>query len=80
LIEILFNPLHYKIRDCPDAEAGLKFSCKKVGILCSYTHSPEERDSARNALSQGVPESLPYPNEGVDWYEDNLPEYVKMAK
>jgi hypothetical protein len=80
LIEILFNPLHFKVKDCPDSEPGLKFSCKKVGSQCSHAHSAEERDLCRKALIQGVPKCLPFPNEGVEWYEDNLPEYIALAK
>ena len=77
---MLFNPLHYKIKDCPDAESSLKFSCKKVGPYCSHSHSNEERELARKALTNGVPRALPYPNEGVDWYEENLAEYAAIAQ
>lgn len=44
LIEILFNPLHYKVKDCPDKEPG-KNTCK-LGSLCCHSHSAEEREQA----------------------------------
>lgn len=79
LIETLFNPLHFKIRECPDKIAGQKMSCQKVGVLCSHYHSQEERELALKTLSDGVPKQLPA-NEGMDWYEEIMPEYISAAQ
>ena len=89
LIEILFNPLHYKIKECPDAEAGQKYQCKKIGPLCAHIHSTEERDTARKALTNPLPKVLQTPSlkeygsqdyGGVEWYQEYLPEFIAAAK
>lgn len=50
-----------------------------MGVLCSHYHSQEERELALKTLSDGVPKQLPV-NEGMDWYEEIMPEYISAAQ
>ena len=44
LVEILFNPLHYKMHECPDRVPSDKYGCEEKKEICAYCHSSEERD------------------------------------
>jgi len=57
LIETLFNPLHYKLSDCPDKTGPSKFSCTKNGDLCCHAHSKEDREQSIDAMKD-VPKQL----------------------
>lgn len=61
LIEILFNPLHYKLKDCFETIPPNKYSCPKMGDLCCYSHSNEERESAFKTLKV-IPKNLQLPS------------------
>ena len=43
LVEILFNPLHYKLSDCAEKTSADKFKCAKHKERCCHAHSNEER-------------------------------------
>jgi hypothetical protein len=45
LVEILFNPLHYKLHDCPDRVPSDKYACEEKKDICAYCHSAEEREA-----------------------------------
>lgn len=79
LVETLFNPLQYKLRDCKDRVPTDKFSCAKLGDLCAHAHSQEERDLALKAL-RNVPRKLPYSLQEIDNtmrdYLEYLPDYM----
>lgn len=69
LVEILFNPLHYKMHDCPDRTSADKFGCEEKKEICAFYHSSEEREQFLKGFALGVPSRLPA-NDGMDWYED----------
>lgn len=74
LVEILYNPLSYKMHDCPDWTPNDKFGCEEKKEICAYVHSAEEREQYRKQMTLGVPSKLP-PNEGMEWYEERMHEY-----
>lgn len=81
LIEILYNPLHYKIKECLDKTTTNKFQCTKVGEFCCFSHSPEERKLTEKAL-ESVPKvvlqscGLPTVTEEImQYYKEVLPDY-----
>jgi len=69
LVEILFNPLQYKMHECADRTSQDKFGCEEKKEICAYWHSVEEREMYQKSFAEGVPTRLPA-NEGMDWYED----------
>jgi len=62
LVETLFNPLHYKLRDCKDRMPTDKYSCSKLGDLCCHAHSQEEKELALKALRH-TPRKFNFPYE-----------------
>ena len=80
LIEILFNPLHYKLKDCPERTLTSKFTCPKLKDFCCHAHSQEERDLALAAL-KNLPKSLPATShEEMSYYLELLPDYMEKRK
>jgi len=69
LVEILFNPLHYKMHECPDRVPSDKFGCEEKKEICAFWHSVEEREMYQKSFQQGVPSRLPH-NDGMEWYEE----------
>lgn len=69
LVEILFNPLFYKIHDCPDRIAADKYGCEEKKEICAYSHSVDEREAYQKDFAKGVPPRLPQ-NEGMYLYEE----------
>ena len=75
LVEILFNPLNYKLNDCYNKIASDKFKCSQLAELCCHAHSNEERRQALDVLEAPVPKQLPHPNEGMQYYLELVPDY-----
>ena len=71
LVEQLFSPLHYKLRECSDKEPGDKFQCSKRADLCSHNHSPEEKERAIKAL-RSPPTILPE--------HESMQDYIDMIE
>lgn len=67
LIETLFNPLHYKVNDCPEKTSANKFSCTKMGELCCHSHSKEDREQTIEAMKE-VPKVLHSLNDYMQYY------------
>jgi hypothetical protein len=67
LVEILFNPLFYKIHDCPDRITTDKYGCEEKKEICAYSHSVEERETYQKDFAKGVPTRLPQ-NDCMDSY------------
>jgi hypothetical protein len=55
LVEILYNPLSYKMHDCPDWSPNDKFGCEEKKEICAYVHSADERELYQKAITDGVP-------------------------
>lgn len=50
LIEQLYSPLNYKMKQCPDHQPENKFLCKRRPELCCHSHSKDEKNAAIEAL------------------------------
>ena len=77
MVEILFNPLNYKLNDCYNKTPSDKFKCSQLAELCCHAHSNEERKQAIDVLESSVPKQLPHPNEGMQYYLEILPDYTQ---
>ena len=76
LVEILFNPLHYKIADCPEKTAADKYKCAKHKERCCHAHSTEEKKLAIEVLESLVPKVLPQKEDIMQYYLEALQDYV----
>ena len=68
LVEILFNPLHYKVSDCAEKTPADKFKCAKHKERCCHAHSSEEKAMAVTVLEQLVPKVLPQKEDIMQYY------------
>src|SRR3569833_3009290 len=50
LVELLYNPLSLKQKECTDKLERQQYSCTKRGDLCSLYHSLEEKELANMAV------------------------------
>ena len=55
LMEILFNPLNYKLNDCFYKTSTDKYKCTQVGELCCHAHSNDERKQALEVIEGAIP-------------------------
>ena len=70
LVEQLFSPLNYKLKQCPDRSPDQKFQCKKRHDVCCHNHSQEEKDLALNALRQ--------PPMALNFDHDSMLDYIEL--
>ena len=77
LMEILFNPLNYKMNECADRVSTDKLKCTKHGKQCCHSHSGEERKLVvETIMDQYVPKVLPQDKDVMQQYIDLLPDYM----
>mmetsp|Transcript_33794 Transcript_33794/g.44596 ORF Transcript_33794/g.44596 Transcript_33794/m.44596 type:complete len:230 (+) Transcript_33794:670-1359(+) len=77
LVEILFNPLHFKISECPEKTPADKFRCAKHKERCCHAHSSEEKKLGIEVMESLVPKVLPQKEDIMQYYLEILPEYVQ---
>jgi len=75
LVEILFNPLHYKLSDCVEKTLTDKYKCVKHKERCCHSHSNEEKKQCNQVLESLVPKVLPQKEDIMQYYLEMLPDY-----
>ena len=76
-MEILYNPLNYKMTECPDKVSTDKFKCAKHGKQCCHYHSIEELKLViQTIMDQYVPKVLPEDKDVMSQYIEVLNEQL----
>lgn len=70
LMELLFNPFHYKIHQCQSTTDRDDYQCEEKKKICAFNHSNQDQQCAKRAIVSGVPTRLP-PGDGMEAYEES---------